>query len=126
MKLSDMNLVVITIGSKIHANCWPNKAKKTIAPSTKNLALRKFLLAESLCAGFLLPSPPVKSIIAPKGQAQPQKNLPNIKVRMSIIIENAMPGRIIRAIIEVTNPIKGSVLRNISVGRGVLYEYRNR
>jgi len=49
------------------------------------------------------------------GQTHPQKNLPNIKVRGSIAMENIIPGMITLSLIEVNIAMSGSILKSEAV-----------
>jgi hypothetical protein len=51
----------------------------------------------------------------PRGHIHPQKNLPNIKVRISITTADIIPGMIILPLKEVNMTTSGSILKNKSV-----------
>ena len=78
-----------------------------------------FCLSLRIFCFFLIAPQP--SMIVPKGQIHPQKNLPKITVNTIIIIEKIKPARIIRSLIVVKIMIKGSNL-NITEGE----TFRNR
>jgi hypothetical protein len=75
-----------------------------------------------MLVSFLFTSPQI-SIIEPSGQIQPQKNLPKIRVNMSIPAARIIPGSIILSLIEVKNIIRGFILKKVSGGRSPFKGY---
>ncbi len=113
MRFSETNLAIMTVGSKIQEACMPDTEKVATSPRMKNLIQLKFLFVESPGETFFFPRAPVTSIAVPRGHIQPQKNLPKIKVKNSIIKEKYIPGRMDRSLIEVKIIIKGSILKKV-------------
>ena len=93
IKFNEINLAVITTGSKNQATCIPKNENVRITPSIIYFNSELFLLKLSpVCFRFFLIDP-VISINVPNGHTQPQKNLPNIKINIGIITANNIPGR---------------------------------
>lgn len=60
---------------------------------------------------------PIPSITVPIGHIHPQKKRPRITVKTHMMIQKAIPGKIRRLLIDVIMTMKGSILKNASVGR---------
>jgi hypothetical protein len=99
IRFNDTNRAAIVIGSNTQADCIPTKDNSVI-PANK-YSFIWLILFDALYEGFLCDSVPVQSIIVPIGHTQPQKNLPNTKVNTSINIENIIPGKTTRSLIDV-------------------------
>lgn len=116
IRFRETNLARITIGSRIHVTCNPTNENAAIIPRMKYFMERNILFLVSFKTGFFLFMLPHRSIIEPKGQTQPQKNLPNTKVNNKTIVTDAKPASIVRPLIDVNIIIRGSILKNVSGG----------
>lgn len=81
---------------------------------------RHFPSAEVFLFALLLLREPTRSIVVPKGQIQPQKNLPQRSVRSSIRKEKSIPGSTARVVMEVVKVSKGSTLKRFRGWRSPL------
>jgi hypothetical protein len=80
------------------------------------LTRRIRLLAVSPDEPLLRRIAPTASMTEPKGQTQPQKNLPSNRESKSMTKEKVIPGRSDRSLSDVNNITKGLALKNVSGG----------
>ena len=123
IRLRETNLAMITMGSRIQAIWKPAIANKIIIPRIKNFGRLNTLFAASRDEGKPFLTLPTISMVVPRGQTHPQKNLPKSSVRIIIPMANAAPGRTILSLIEVKNMINGFNLKKVSGGSNPLSGY---
>ncbi|MCM8760739.1 MAG: hypothetical protein NC933_01170 [Candidatus Omnitrophica bacterium] len=114
IRLSDIKRDVITIGSKAQAICQPAAAATKRAARSRNFGFIRILFALSDRIHLFRLRLEAISIDVPRGQTQPQKNLPNANVMHNIPTKATIPEGTLRSLIAVITIRSGSNLKSMS------------